>query len=121
MANEDRKRRNMTDEEQCGICSLHVESTIHLFRDCPDVKRMWKALRADLFVEDFFSTPMASLLRGNLLTNKFYNSSYLLNEIFAVGLWWTWKWRNEKIFRNKTCMMDRSRFVQATTMEYVTT
>lgn len=44
IGNLNRYKRSMTDNPSCAICDAPHESTMHLLRDCPAAKAIWRRL-----------------------------------------------------------------------------
>ena len=54
LTNENRTRRHLTHSAICSICGDHVETMLHVTRDCFVVRNTWMSIDPSLVQSDFF-------------------------------------------------------------------
>jgi hypothetical protein len=60
MINENRKRGFLTDNPLCHNCPTDVENTLHVLRECPLARMVWKTLLEQKDWMGFFNTELIS-------------------------------------------------------------
>ncbi|XP_074266422.1 uncharacterized protein LOC141589691 [Silene latifolia] len=76
----------------CSLCNSFLESSVHLFRDCPIAKRVWEGL--DLSMEEEAG---CGDLR-NWVEERWREYGSREHMLFMVGCWALWEHRNSVIF-----------------------
>ncbi|XP_074314906.1 uncharacterized protein LOC141651080 [Silene latifolia] len=79
----------------CSFCNSFLESSVHLFRDCPIAKRVWEGL--DLSMEE--EEGCGDLRSWVEERWRVYGSREHM--LFMVGCWALWEHRNSVIFYTK--------------------
>ncbi|XP_031095268.1 uncharacterized protein LOC115999567 [Ipomoea triloba] len=94
MTNSLRARRGMTENTNCWLCRDEVEDTDHVLRKCPAADTVWSRLLPTFYwqtknlpFKDWLDRGIAN--KGNQLRPENENI------LFAVAIWWIWKWRND--------------------------
>ncbi|KAA3472034.1 non-LTR retrotransposon transposase [Gossypium australe] len=116
MTNERRTRLGLAQTAQCERCSSHSEDMLHLLRDCPHSKNLWLSLVPRRLQGDFFGYGTSEWIRTNIICRSRDRHDIEWNVLFAISIWWLWKWRNETIFQGKDppCNTPTHIFEQAT-------
>ncbi|KAL4286841.1 hypothetical protein AHAS_Ahas19G0126500 [Arachis hypogaea] len=86
-----RSSRNLTITDICPRCNEAPETAEHCLRFCIKVQPIWKRLEVGVSIRDAF-LEFRAWLRVNLRATE---------AIFAAGLWWIWRYRNNDIFNPK--------------------
>ncbi|CAN0917806.1 hypothetical protein LINGRAHAP2_LOCUS30526 [Linum grandiflorum] len=79
----------------CSFCSSHIESCIHILRDCT-------------FARQFWSWVLPQVIAGNELSKDWsiwldeHIRSHRHSVVFGVGVWLLWRARNKRIFEQGT-------------------
>lgn len=101
MTNQYRFKCGLTECDKCTSCGGLVEDTEHVIRRCPVADELWR----NLLPGTYWATRRMPFLEwlDNGIKGK-YNGRYPGNfaTLFAIGIWWVWKWRNDVIFNNTT-------------------
>ncbi|XP_021775768.1 uncharacterized protein LOC110739627 [Chenopodium quinoa] len=89
----------------CMRCEAPVETTIHVFRDCPNSSAFWSLLFNHLAppgfdFHSFFNSSPTDRLCFNL------TNSFTWKTIFVVGIWHLWNTRNMAVFENKMLFLN---------------
>ncbi|VFQ81409.1 unnamed protein product [Cuscuta campestris] len=96
LGNAERKRRGLTADGSCPICSGHEETTDHIFRSCIKAKRVWNDIgvnmntNSDGEVKNWIYKNVSQKIHSNI------DSDWGIT--FATACWWIWRWRNARIF-----------------------
>uniref|UniRef100_A0A2C9VV51 Reverse transcriptase zinc-binding domain-containing protein n=1 Tax=Manihot esculenta TaxID=3983 RepID=A0A2C9VV51_MANES len=99
MCNVERNKRGFTNFDGCGLCSSAPETMFHVLRDCSLAMRLWNQLGAEQIENNFFHTnDVFRWLASNLQSIDAQINGVSWDIVFAVGLWWLWKWRNSFVF-----------------------
>ena len=111
MTNEERKRRHLSDTDICQVCKGGIKTILHILRDCPAMSGIWHRLVPSRKQRVFFTMTLFEWLYANLQDETRIEEGPW-STIFAISVWWGWKWRCENIFgENKKCR-DRVRFLK---------
>ncbi|KAL9290881.1 putative ribonuclease H domain, reverse transcriptase zinc-binding domain-containing protein [Arabidopsis thaliana] len=111
MTNSERKRRHLCNSDVCQVCRGGIESIIHVLRDCPAMSGIWDRIVPRRLQQSFFTMSLLEWLYSNLRQGIMAEGSDW-STMFAMAVWWGWKWRCSNIFgENKTCR-DRVRFIK---------
>lgn len=102
MTNTERKVRCMTVEDLCPRCSTHLESNMHMIKDCEDLKAFWSSLIDPSIWSKFFSIGFHCWLDWNLSSKDIGKHSTDWPIIFGVAVNEIWKERNSIVFTNNS-------------------
>ena len=112
MSNYNRFKRRLVDDPKCFICGARAETTLHLLRDCPAARCVWRKVGVLSEHPHFFLGDIQHWVISNLdlhLDNMDEN----WNTHFCVTVWWIWKWRNNFVFgRTSEIPTDPGIFLQ---------
>lgn len=112
LGNLNRYRRHMTDTPKCYICNAEEESTLHILRDCPAAKLVWRRIGGPAHKERFFHETLKQWITINLAGVGACNEE-LWASFFGTSLWWIWRWINAFVFgRGADIPMDIGAFIQ---------
>ena len=78
----------------CDICPSLVESSLHVFRDCPPAVDLWNSMIDYNCLDSFYEMSLSQWVESNL--NNLFTSCYNFtwNRIWSMGVWHLWYWRN---------------------------
>ncbi|CAL0326258.1 unnamed protein product [Lupinus luteus] len=107
LTNKVRVDRHLTIDAGCKICNVHVETPIHVLRDCPFAAEVWRKIVDQGSHADFFSSPLSSWLQQNLssINNNFSPTVYAWvpwHLVFGIACDCLWRRKNKKIFQDLT-------------------
>lgn len=107
-----RFKRQLTNDPNCAICNEADETTLHILRDCPASRCVWKKIGGPAISPVFFQGELKQWLIDNLAfvdgTEDNVWASY-----FCITIWWLWRWRNCYIFnRSSEIPLDIGAFLQ---------
>lgn len=80
----------------CPLRSLAVEDLLHVLRDCPYATQLWRQLVPLQYRRTFFAARWKQWFRYNCASNKKQVDAGCWSQIFAIGCWMLWNWRNWK-------------------------
>jgi len=80
----------------CPICNVDIESSLHIFRDCQFVMKLWQQLLGCKNLNSFIQGNIVEWIETNIL-----DKSCEWRFKFVVTLDCVWKTRNMIIFENK--------------------
>lgn len=93
LCNTNRVRRHFANDAACPRCQGE-ESPFHLLRDCSVIRDIWLALAGNRLPNSFFTEDNIQFwLAMNL------NQGHDWGSMFAHMLWYTWKVRNDLVFK----------------------
>ena len=118
MTNMERKRRHLSDNGMCQLCKNGDETILHVLRDCPAAMGLWRRLVNLRKQQRFFNQPLLEWLSENL-TNDTSASGDQWPTMFALTVWWCWKWRCGYVFGETGKCRDRVQFVKDKTQEVI--
>ncbi|CAN1165271.1 Putative ribonuclease H protein At1g65750, partial [Linum perenne] len=95
LTNEERCRRHLATNNECGICPGLSESCLHITRDCLLAKQVWCRSLNILETDNFFRSNFDDWWSGNLLDKRKASR-------FWVTCWVLWRNINERIFGGRT-------------------
>ena len=107
-------RRGCQLDPQCPMCMTDIESTEHLFQDCPQIQRVWDLAQQHRWLptlpSPFNMSPWLTKFEAFLTT---YDRKTLHRIAFL--LWSIWRMRNEVIFQQIvaqpiTCLIRAKKF-----------
>lgn len=110
MTNAERYRRHLSGTDVCQVCRGGVETILHVLRDCPAMEGIWNKLVPRTKRDAFFSMPLFEWLYRNLSDNK-AGEAIPWATMFAVSVWWGWKWRCGNVFGENRLWRDRVQFL----------
>ncbi|CAN1164676.1 Putative ribonuclease H protein At1g65750 [Linum perenne] len=107
LTNEERCRRHISNNSECGICAGVAENCEHILRNCPAAKQVWEKVLGIGSRDPFFTMQWEDWWASNL------SDSQRRSE-FGYTCWILWKCRNERVFEGKTSStattVERSKF-----------
>lgn len=110
----------LTSSDLCSICNRARETTLHVLRDCPLIKEVWRQLVPGCRQWSFFSMELNEWRLMALLSTDF-NKEGLVSwaTIFGIGCWLAWMCWNNNIFApNIPCPSDKVGVIRGTTEAY---
>lgn len=61
LGNANRFKRKLTDDPKCFVCGDSVESTLHILRDCPAARSVWRKVEGFALDPNFFRLDLKKL------------------------------------------------------------
>jgi len=119
MTNEKRLRRHLCDSDICQVCKGGIESIIHILRDCLAMMGIWARIVHRQKRQGFFTKSLLEWVYDNLC-ERLIVAEVPWRTMFAVAIWWGWKWRCGNVFGEIRKCRDRLRFIMETSKEVVT-
>ncbi|XP_056688793.1 uncharacterized protein [Spinacia oleracea] len=112
LGNLNRFKRRMADNPKCYICDAREESTLHILRDYPAAKLVWRRVGSIALLPHFFTSNLKDWITTNL--NGLAGEELVdWRTSFGVAIWWIWKWRNSFVFNRKhEIPVDIGAFIQ---------
>ena len=93
-----RYSRHVSDDPNGLRCNLHVhETSLHVLRDCPIAMDFWTRLICPIQYPHFYTAAVHSWLKWNLSQYDIF-PGFSWPNIFASGVHYLWKIRNQEIF-----------------------
>ncbi|CAA7027590.1 unnamed protein product [Microthlaspi erraticum] len=111
MTNQERFRRHISESEICQVCKGGVESILHVLRDCLAMAGIWKRIVPRGKQQVFFAMSCMEWLFVDLNDNTATENGPW-STLFAIAVWWAWKWRCGNVFGDQTLWRDRVKFVK---------
>ncbi|KAG7547784.1 Ribonuclease H domain [Arabidopsis suecica] len=102
---------HLGDSALCQICRGGDESILHILRDCPAMEGNWRRIVPARRLGSFFSQSILEWLYGNLGDESTMVESPW-STVFAMAVWWGWKWRCGNIFGSNGRCRDRVKFIK---------
>ncbi|CAN1825871.1 Putative ribonuclease H protein At1g65750, partial [Linum perenne] len=102
LTNAERRRRHLTDIDDCQRCRGGTEDTLHVIRDCKVAKEVWTIFTPPDLASEFFSDSLQVWLQKGLHHRDFAMT-------FGIIIWILWKARNEAIFEDTLATCDQLR------------
>ncbi|KAJ1415138.1 Ribonuclease H domain [Sesbania bispinosa] len=90
-------RCGLYDSDVCPVCLQHIETPLHVLRDCLNAKNVWSSLGGTNLPPNFYSVDITDWFKMNLIGGTGGNWSL----IFGLSVWQLWRCRNERVFDNK--------------------
>ena len=118
MTNMERKRRHLSDNGMCQLCKSGDETILHTLRDCPASMGLWRRLVDPSKQQRFFDQSLLQWLYENLTSAQSANWEQWPT-MFALTVWWCWKWRCGYVFGETGKCRDRVQFVKDKTQEVI--
>ncbi|CAN1339270.1 Putative beta-glucosidase 41 [Linum perenne] len=94
LTNEERCRRHLVTNNECGICPGEPESCLHILRDCLAAKQVWCRCLDITVTDDFFRSNFEDWWSRNLADKSKASR-------FGITCWILWRNRNDRIFQGK--------------------
>ena len=101
MTNSNRFIQGLGDDPRCKGYLNAEENALHLLRDCKFAKGIWDGLLPTSNHDIFYTLPLKGWLNDNMNDKFAFGSNWIT--IFAVTLWWIWRWRSERCFEDPDC------------------
>ncbi|KAL9859811.1 putative RNA-directed DNA polymerase [Arabidopsis thaliana] len=111
MTNAERYRRHLCDSEVCQVCKGGLETILHVLRDCPSMSGIWSRIVPRRKQQAFFAKSLFEWLFENLCEQVNVEEGPW-STMFALAVWWGWKWRCGNVFGENRRCRDRVRFVR---------
>ncbi|GKV09776.1 hypothetical protein SLEP1_g21225 [Rubroshorea leprosula] len=120
LTNSSRFARGIAQNDTCPRCYTHGEDILHLFRDCPVSKRIWKRWINDSLWLRWQQMNHLTWIKHNLsCTNVTIEFDLEWGVAFAIVCWYLWLGRNKAAFdddltwtSNKESML-KNHFIEA--------
>jgi hypothetical protein len=94
--------RRWLNQGTCTLCRLHVETSLHLFRDCGFTKRLWKEIATGTQNSNLHPSawpPSETLEKWwTAMSNAPGTSRKGLRSLIILVCWEIWKERNARVF-----------------------
>ncbi|CAL8174658.1 unnamed protein product [Prunus armeniaca] len=103
LTNVQRQKRGLTQVPTCPRCDYPMETIAHLFKDCPFSLAIWNCLQ----IGDNSSPDLMEFkewLLRNLQSKRMVYNGLPWPLVFALYLWFIWKWRCKGIFDQRFVM-----------------
>ncbi|KAG7594637.1 Ribonuclease H-like superfamily [Arabidopsis thaliana x Arabidopsis arenosa] len=111
MTNAERSRRHLSSTDVCPVCKGGVETILHILRDCPAMMGIWTRILPPRKRRTFFDKSLLEWVFDNLSDENEYCESTWAT-MFAMAVWWSWKWRCDNVFGNNIKCRDRTQFIK---------
>ena len=93
--------RGIQCDTTCLLCRNASEPAIHLLRECPYAKQIWRKVGIPTIMEASYNLEMLQWLKANCLTSHDILSNGVPWKIlFTFTVWNLWKHRNRVVFEN---------------------
>lgn len=119
MTNKQRMKRGFATCDKCWCCKDVSEDIEHTLRRCPAADEVWRRVLPDFYWRTRH-LPFQSWLDNGIANKGNGRKPEADNSLFALALWWIWKWRNEAIFTNTLYHLQSKVLWINTQMERVT-
>ncbi|KAK0586448.1 hypothetical protein LWI29_007016 [Acer saccharum] len=106
LTNRHRAARGIAVDLICDSCRVSEEDMDHVFRKCSVSCKIWEDICNDITKNSSYTMEWNSWLWDNLKSNTLLLGCIPGHLLFAVTLWFIWKWRCEKIFIPKFSLPD---------------
>lgn len=112
MGNANRFKRQMTTDPSCFVCGDSADSTMHILRDCPLARMIWRKLGGPADTAEFYNTPLKQWFKYNL-THEDEPGLPTWAMLFSIAIWWIWRRRNSIVIgHNNEIPIDYGAFIQ---------
>ncbi|XP_075508178.1 uncharacterized protein LOC142545090 [Primulina tabacum] len=101
MSNVERVKRGFTTSGMCVMCQNDMEDVDHIFRKCEKAREIWRCFMSTNAFQNILKLSFDEWFRANLGQERQNMDTRNWNVLFAITLWWLWKWRNDLVFNNK--------------------
>ncbi|RAL53339.1 hypothetical protein DM860_007011 [Cuscuta australis] len=99
LGNAERKRRGLTVDGNCLVCSGQEKTIEHIFKTCTKATHVWNNIGGN--VDTNTGGGMKDWIHTNLLQKRNNDIDGDRGVIFATTYWWIWWWRNAMTFGMK--------------------
>ncbi|EOY24207.1 Non-LTR retroelement reverse transcriptase [Theobroma cacao] len=106
LTNAEGVRHKMSSDASCPHYYGAKETCLHVLRDCPASKTLWRNILPQSGINQFFQTPLIDWLSSNLNLKNLYVFDVPWNIVFGIACWYTWKWRNLFIFEGRELSVE---------------
>ncbi|KAG7572327.1 Reverse transcriptase zinc-binding domain [Arabidopsis suecica] len=110
MTNAKRYRRHLGDTSIFPVCKCGEETILQVLRDCPSILGIRNRIVPPRRIHDFFNGSLLGWVYGNLASEE-NAAECAWSTIFAMGIWWAWKWRCSNVFGEIGKCRGRVKFV----------
>lgn len=101
LTNNERRRRHMTKDGFCPLCTASLETRIHPLRDCAFAMTVWRIVVPRQAHNIFFSLSIKERLVWNLQDKgSLHYEEMEWQTLFVILYWLLWNSRNECVFSN---------------------
>ncbi|KAK0573533.1 hypothetical protein LWI29_009571 [Acer saccharum] len=104
LSNEHRASRGLNVDIACNRCKMGCENMEHVFRGCTGTTDTWEDIWKGVSKSRSFKVDWKEWLLQNLKCSKIVIKKWPNYLIFAVSLWFIWKWRCEQVFNDNLKM-----------------
>ncbi|KAG7591715.1 Zinc finger CCHC-type [Arabidopsis thaliana x Arabidopsis arenosa] len=111
MTNMERHRRHLSDTGICQVCKGGEETIIHVLRDCPAMFGIWTRITPPRKRGTFFNQSILEWVFENLGDSREVDGCPWAT-LFAMAVWWGWKWRYGNVFGVNGKCRDRVKFLK---------
>ncbi|KAF7828673.1 ribonuclease H [Senna tora] len=88
-----------SDKSDCCVwCCNHIEDTIHVLRDCQHAMKAWRNLVHPSKLALFVGCDFDNWIALNRKTDFGLRDGIEWTQVWAVGMWMIWHWRNKACF-----------------------
>ncbi|KAK0605740.1 hypothetical protein LWI29_030217 [Acer saccharum] len=98
LTNDMRATRGITDDTTCDRCKGGYEDLDHVFRGCRYSIAVWEDIGKGSTLSNSYKGEWSQWLEDNLKCSTLHLGRVPGYLIFAVTLWFIWKWRCDKVF-----------------------
>ncbi|KAL5733002.1 hypothetical protein ACOSQ2_032694 [Xanthoceras sorbifolium] len=98
LTNDHRRARCLTTDSSCPRCFSGLESIDHLLRGCRSSVDIWNQVCAGFSSSTTFSDSFISWIYANLKNTAIIVGDAPWYMVFALTVWYIWKWRCCKVF-----------------------
>lgn len=111
MTNVERKTRGMTADELCPRCCKHLETIMHMARDCEEVREFWSSLINPSSWSKFFSVGLHNWMDWDLSSNNIGTHHLDWPIVFGIAVHEVWKDKNSLVFARSSSMRNNLTFL----------
>lgn len=103
----------MTDGDSCKVCGTLLEYLLHIIRDCFTIRKVWKNILPPPYKSTFISMNFSSWIKVHIIQGKSLTVDKELSwdMVFALGCWWLWQWRNERVLNEGHSIQELTSFI----------
>lgn len=97
MTNNLRVKRGFVFCDKRLLCNETIEDTDHVLRKCPAADEIWRRIHSHFHLKSR-SLSFQNWLDCGVVNRGNEHRPENENLLFALTIWWTWKWMNKEIF-----------------------
>ncbi|XP_019174227.1 PREDICTED: uncharacterized protein LOC109169788 isoform X1 [Ipomoea nil] len=113
MTNGERRRRSFSMDSRCPGCDEQEEDVAHCIRNCTKAMEIWGVFLPRGACKNFFNMDFDSWLFMNISGRMKNHKEGDWSGLFALVVWWIWRWRCNLAFRNESWeKRDKIRWLQ---------